>query len=96
MGVYKLSVKTEVDLAEMYEYGISEFGFRKSQTYFNEMHEVFRLLANNVELGRDASEFIAKLKRFSFRAHTIFYSETENVIFIVRVLSQRMDYESNL
>jgi toxin ParE1/3/4 len=95
MGVYKLSVKTEIDLAEMYEYGISRFGLLQAQTYFNAMHDIFQLLANNATLGRDASEFIFKLRRFSFKAHTIFYLTTENGIFIVRVLSQRVDYESN-
>lgn len=96
MGIYKLSVKTEIDLAEMYEYGISEFGLINAKSYFNEMHNVFQLLADSPELGRDASEFIANLKRFSFRAHTVFYLATENGIFIVRILSQRMDYESHL
>ena len=96
MGVYKLSRKSEIDLAEMYEYGISEFGFLYARTYFNKMHKVFQLLANNSDLGRDASEFIERLERFIFRVHTIFYSATENGIFIVRVLSQRKDYESNL
>ena len=35
MGIYKLSRKSEIDLAEMYEYGISEFGFLQARTYFN-------------------------------------------------------------
>ncbi|CAN0605946.1 unnamed protein product, partial [Ectocarpus sp. 12 AP-2014] len=36
------------------------------------------------------------LKRFTYEAHTIFYLYIANGLFIVRVLSQRMDYESNL
>jgi len=54
------------------------------------------VLDENVELGRDASEFIKDLKRFTFKAHTIFYMITANGIFILRVLSQRMDYEYDL
>ncbi|MFS4468280.1 hypothetical protein [Maribacter sp. 2210JD10-5] len=37
------------------------------------MHDVFQILDENADLSRDASEFIADLKRFSFKAHTIFY-----------------------
>ena len=96
MGVYKLSRKAEIDLAAMYEFGIYKFGLTQAQKYFYDMHEAFEVLAENVNLGRDASEFIEDLKRFSYKAHTIFYLQTESEIFILRVLSQRMDYEGNL
>ena len=96
MGVYKLSSKAEIDLAAMYEFGIYKFGLSQAQQYFFGIHEAFEVLAKNIELGRDASEFIADLKRFSYKVHTIFYLQTASGIFIIRVLSQRMDYEQNL
>ncbi|SDE30810.1 toxin ParE1/3/4 [Pricia antarctica] len=96
MGVYKLSSKAEIDLVSMYEFGIYKFGLTQAQKYFYAMHEAFEVLAENLNLGRDASEFIADLKRFSYKAHTIFYLQTVNGIFVIRVLSQRMDYTSNL
>ena len=96
MGVYKLSNKAEIDLTGMYDFGISKYGLLQSQNYFLGMHETFKILAKNIDLGRDASEFIEDLKRFSYKAHTIFYMITLNRIFIIRVLSQRMDYEYNL
>ncbi len=96
MGVYKLSCKTEIDLAAMYEFGIYKFGLSQAQKYFIGMHKAFEVLAKNKDLGRDASEFIDHLKRFPYKAHTIFYLQTASGIFIIRVLSQRMDYERNL
>ena len=96
MGVYKLSRKAEIDLAEMYEFGVSKFGLLQAQKYFLGMHDVFQVLEENPNLGRDASEFIENLKRFTYESHTIFYLQTANGLFILRVLSQRMDYESNL
>ncbi|MGB3342840.1 MAG: type II toxin-antitoxin system RelE/ParE family toxin [Aequorivita sp.] len=96
MGVYKLSSKAEFDLEVMYEFGISKFGLIQAQKYFHEMHKTFELLGKNVNLGRDASDYISDLIRFSFKSHTIFYLKSANGIFIVRVLSQRMDYEQNL
>ncbi len=96
MGVYKLSNKAEIDLAAMYEFGIYKFGITQAQKYFYAMHEAFVVLSENIDLGRDASEFIEDLNRFSYKAHTIFYIQTASRIFILRVLSQRMDYECNL
>ena len=60
------------------------------------MHETFEVLSENVNLGRNASEFIEDLKRFTYKEHTLFYFITPNGIFIIRVLSQRMDYDYNL
>ena len=72
MGSYKLSSKAEIDLTEMYAFGISKFGLLQSQQYFFEMHKTFDLLSKNRNLGRDASEFIENLKRFTYKSHTIF------------------------
>jgi len=96
MGVYKLSRKAEIDLAAMYEFGIYKFGLTQAQQYFYAMHDAFDVLSENMDLGLDASEFIPDLKRLSYKAHTIFYLQATSGIYIIRVLSQRMDYNSNL
>ena len=96
MGVYKVSRKAQMDLAKMYEYGIEKFGLKQAKGYLLGMHTLFQILADNTNLGRDASEFMLSLKRFSYKSHTIFYLVTDINILIVRVLNQSMDYEKNL
>ena len=96
MGVYKVSRKAEMDLAKMYEFGIETFGLKQAKGYLLGMHTLFQVLADNTNLGRDASEFMLSLKRFSYKSHTIFYLATDIDILIVRVLNQSMDYEKNL
>ncbi len=96
MGVYKVSGKAETDITKMYEYGIESFGLKQAQTYLLGMHTLFQILADNATLGRDASEFMMSLKRFSYKSHTIFYLVSDIDILIVRVLNQSMDYENNL
>ncbi len=96
MGVYKVSGKAESDLTKLYEYGIETFGLKQAQAYLMGMHDMFQILSDNVNLGRDASEFILSLKRFSYKSHSIFYLATDIGILIVRVLNQSMDYEKNL
>ncbi|OUS02867.1 hypothetical protein A9Q86_02125 [Flavobacteriales bacterium 33_180_T64] len=96
MGVYKVSRKAESDLTKMYEYGIERFGLKQAQAYLFGVHDIFQVLSDNINLGRDASEFILSLKRFSYKSHTIFYLATDIDILIVRVLNQSMDYENNL
>ena len=96
MGVYKVSGKAEIDLAKMYEYGIETFGLKQAKAYLLGLHDIFQVLSDNVNLGRDASEFIFSLKRFSYKSHTVFYLATDHDILIVRVPNQSMDYENNL
>ncbi len=60
------------------------------------MHTLFQMLGNNTTLGRDASELVFSLKRFSYKSHYIFYLVIDHDILIVRVLNQSMDYESHL
>ncbi|MCX2763082.1 type II toxin-antitoxin system RelE/ParE family toxin [Aquimarina muelleri] len=83
-------------LFKLYEYGIETFGLKQAQAYLMGMHDMFQILSDNVNLGRDASEFILSLKRFSYKSHSIFYLATDIDVLIVLVLNQSMDYEKNL
>lgn len=93
---YKLSNESKIDIAEIYEYGIDKFGLNQAQEYLIGLHDVFQILAESTNIGRDASEFFPSLKRFVYKSHMIFYLQTDSGVFIVRTLSQSMDYERHL
>ncbi len=96
MGVYKLSNESATDISNMYEFGIGKFGLDQAQKYIVGLHKLFQTLADNSSIGRDASEFLPSLKRFVYKSHIIFYLITDSGVFIIRVLSQSMDYERHL
>lgn len=96
MAVYKLSNESENDISEIYEYGIEKFGLGQAQEYLIGLHQLFQTLAENTNIGRDASEFYPSLKRFAYRSHMIFYLQADSAVFIVRTLNQSMDYERHL
>ena len=96
MGGCEVVGKAGSDLAKIYEYGIETFGLKQAQAYLFGVHDILQVLSDNINLGRDASEFVLSLKRFSYKSHTIFYLATDIDILIVRVLNQSMDYEKNL
>lgn len=87
MGVYKLSTECEIDISEIYEYGIEKFGLNQAQEYLTGLHDLFQTLAKNTNIGRGASEFYPSLKRFLDKSHMIFYLHSGSDIFIVRTLS---------
>ena len=96
MGVYKLSEESKLDISDIYEYGIEKFGLNQAQDYVLGLHDLFQTLADNINIGRDASELFPSLKRFVYKSHMIFYLHSDSGIFIVRALSQSMDYERHL
>ncbi|RLD24187.1 MAG: type II toxin-antitoxin system RelE/ParE family toxin [Bacteroidetes bacterium] len=96
MGAYKLSNTCKIDIEEIYEYGIENFGLTQAQDYILGLHELFQTLGENVNSGRDASEFFPSLRRFTYKSHMIFYLQTKSGIFIVRTLNQSMDYKQHL
>ncbi len=93
MSVYKLSKESESDIANIYEYGIEKFGIQQAQTYLVGMHDLLQTLAQNPLIGRDASEFSNGLKRFTYKAHMVFYLRSNQYILVIRVLHQSMDYQ---
>ena len=46
---------------------LKTFGLKQAKEYLLGMHTLFQVLADNTNLGRDASEFILSLKRFSYK-----------------------------
>ena len=64
MGVYRLSIECESDIGHIYEFGIDNYGLNQAQDYLLGLHELFKTLAENINLGRDASEFFPSLKQF--------------------------------
>jgi toxin ParE1/3/4 len=96
MAVYRLSNECKLDISKIYEYGIHNFGLNQAKEYLNGLQELFQTLAENSNLGRDASEFYPSLKRIVHKSHMIFYLQSESGVFIVRTLSQSMDYERHL
>ncbi|MEP0985065.1 type II toxin-antitoxin system RelE/ParE family toxin [Ekhidna sp.] len=96
MGAYKISKECEIDISEIYGYGIEQFGLKQAQEYLIGLHNLFQTLTENSGIGTDASEFYPTLKRFVYKSHMVFYFQSESGIFIVRTLSQSMDYERHL
>ena len=61
MAVYRLSTRAALDLDEIYEYTILNFGLTQAQSYLNGLHERFENLAQQPMLGRGASQIAPDL-----------------------------------
>ncbi len=96
MHKYILSLKADYDVDDITDYTLEVWGEAQTLDYITNLLQCFESLAIKPELGRSAAEYAPQLKRFNYKAHTIFYEPTEKGIFVVRILGQRQDFERHL
>ncbi len=93
---YKLTTRAEHDIESISDYTLENWGIAQAEVYMHEMHDCMMMLAENNLIGRDAFEFASDLRRFPFKAHTIFYKPTQNGIQVIRILGKTMDFTQHL
>lgn len=96
MSSYDLSSKADSDIDDIVDYTLEVWGEAQTYDYVAELIHTLQSLSNQPQIGRSAAEFAAPLKKYNFKAHTIFYEPTKKGIFIVRILGQRQDFEQHL
>jgi len=94
---YVLSATARTDMKAIAKYTIEKLGETQSLKYAEGLKKILANLAENPKLGRSYVAVKNKmLFRFRYKAHVIFYYETPNEIFIVRVLGGKMDFPKHL
>lgn len=96
MANFRLSVKAEEDLAEIYTYGILQFGYTQANKYALGLEETLLKLAQTPFLGKQSDFLSNGLRFFIYKSHLVFYRLEEKDILIVRILHQSRDYKNFL
>jgi toxin ParE1/3/4 len=96
MADYKLSRKAKVDVDEIYEYTIVNFGIEQARRYLLGLGDCFKALAENSLRGRVADELAPELRRYEYQSHVVFYREMEQYTLIVRVLHKSRDFARHI
>lgn len=96
MSSYYLSSKADDDIDDIVDYTLETWGESQAHIYVVELYQFLQTLADNPNLGRSASEFSALLRRYNYKAHTIFYEPTKKGILVVRILGQVRDFKRHL
>jgi toxin ParE1/3/4 len=91
MAIYQLTNKAEIEIENIYEYSIINFGLQVAQGYLLGLHDCFDLLADHQSFGTDYGFIKSGLLRYEYRSHSIYYQPTEDGILIVRVLGAKQD-----
>ena len=90
---YKLSVKAEEDIINIYREGVLLFGTEQAEKYHLEMECVFEFLANTPQAARERTEITPPVRIHPYNSHMIVYLiDNSDSIFILRVRHAREDW----
>ena len=91
---YRLSLKAEKNLEDIFNFGEEKWGEDKSSEYIEELFKCFELLAKNHDMGVERPELYDGTKSFVLGSHVIFYRNISSIIEISTILHQKVDIVS--
>lgn len=94
--VSKLSNLAAKDFAAIYEYTLLNFGSAQADEYTTDLERVFSLLSSSPSMGYECSEIKSGLRRHDHQKHALFYYQTHQELFIVRILHHKIGSMSDI
>ena len=86
-----ISDKAKLDLKEIYNYTLQEWGKIQANKYLSNLQKRFKWLLENPNLGKHRPEIKHNYYSFNESRHIIFYKIDKNNINILNILHKKMD-----
>jgi toxin ParE1/3/4 len=95
---YKISVKAAEDIEKIWLFTLENWSKEQADRYFTLLFEEIQYLASNPSFGKDIHQIRKNYRFFKVKSHLIFYkySAKQNLITIMRILHNRMNFENRL
>lgn len=90
MAVVQISKSANLDLLRIGAYTLETWGVAQAERYLDALDQCTRKLASNPSLGRECGWIRPGLRRFEKGRHVVFFRQTEDGIFVSRILHQSM------
>lgn len=90
MPVLRLSKLARLDLIEIADYTVDNWGLQQAVRYLDGLEGCFKQLAQSPGLGRPCDEIRPGYRRMEHEMHVAFYRVDQDGLLISRVLHKRM------
>lgn len=92
---YRLSVKAEDDIIDIFRSGIEQFGLYQTERYQERLEQCFRFLADNPLATRERVEITPAVRIHPMEAHLVVYRvDDSGDVFIIRVRHGHEDWQA--
>jgi toxin ParE1/3/4 len=95
-GRFLLSPRAQADLDDIWDYTAERWRLDQAETYTRDIWQRIEKVAARPAIGQDCFDIRVGYFKISCGSHFLFYRLTANGIDIVRILHERMDYDSHL
>lgn len=93
---YRLSRQATADIAEIFRFGIEEFGVEQALRYHEGMEQAFEFLVRYPRAVRLRFGFAEPVRIMRYQSHLIIYKiDMDDGIFIIRIRNGREDWVSD-
>ena len=92
----ELSPAAATDLDNIWFYGAEQWSVKQANQYQDKLLDMMQFLANHPELGKDRSDIKSGYRSYIVGSHIVFFWEIDDMLWVIRVLHQRMDYMRHL
>jgi len=102
MKIIKMKVNFEIsklalqNLDDIWEYSAEQWSKQQANIYYNEFIQVIRDICNNSEIGKPVDYIKKGHRTINVKSHIVVYKINQNIIYIDRILHQKMDIENHL
>ena len=90
MASYQLSLEAENDIDDILTYGVLKFGLDAAFAYQDALKNHFTYISQNPLHHMKVDHISPGSRRSVFRAHSIYFSQVENFIFVERIIGQQI------
>lgn len=95
--IYLISEKAIEDINNIWLYTLENWSHEQADRYYNLILDEIEYIAQNFESGKSIDHLRKGYRTTKVKSHTIFYRKANNnIVEIIRVLHQRMDFEIRL
>jgi toxin ParE1/3/4 len=91
-----LTPRAQTDLDEIWDYTVGRWGLDQAETYARQLWDHIKMVAARPAIGRECPELRPGYYKYPSGSHVLFYRLITDGIDVVRILHERMDYDSQL
>lgn len=93
---YQISQLALLDLDEIWDYTAEHWSKQQANKYYKEIFQIINEICENSEKGKPIDEIKRPHRRINVNSHMIIYKIKDEIIYIDRILHQKMDIDKHL
>lgn len=93
---YRTTFEAEEDIAQIFAFGIAEYGMANAEAYIADLLNLFELIGREPLLMRLRDEYQPAVRLRAFKEHVVVYRDDDGDVLIIRLLYGRQDISKEL